>query len=206
MPPYKQSVDETTSLIVLACCVAALVSISLYRIFNRQKGTWSNQVMYDPLWGFTDKPRRRQGARARKTNVPVKPKKSQCSDSSGETECRRVLEAYFKKPFKKIRPMFLRNPIQTGRNLELDCYNDELKLAVEYNGIQHYKFCNYFHKSYEHFKTQQYRDVIKQNMCAQNGIVLIEVPYTVKIKDIEAYILDELARKNFLEKSSQKRF
>jgi hypothetical protein len=35
--------------------------------------------------------------------------------------------------FKSVRPGWLENPL-TGRNLELDCYNEYLKLALEYNG------------------------------------------------------------------------
>lgn len=113
------------------------------------------------------------------------------SSSSGEAECKRVLEKYFNKPFHKYRPNFLNNPI-TDNNLELDCYNEEVGLAVEYNGAQHYKYTPYFHKSKEAFHNQQYRDYIKRDLCKKNGIRLIEVPYTVKIHDIENYILGKL--------------
>lgn len=113
------------------------------------------------------------------------------SSSSGEAECKRVLEKYFNKPFHKYRPNFLNNPI-TDNNLELDCYNEEVGLAVEYNGAQHYKYTPYFHKSKEAFHNQQYRDYIKRDLCKKNGIRLIEVPYTVKVHDIENYILGKL--------------
>ena len=69
-------------------------------------------------------------------------------ESKGEKECRKVLENLFNKPFSKSRPDFLRNPVTGGNfNLELDCYNQELSLAVEYNGIQHYKYVPYFHRN-----------------------------------------------------------
>ena len=58
--------------------------------------------------------------------------------SKGEQKCKETLEKIYGKEFLCVRPDFLRNP-ETNRKLELDCYNEELKLAVEYNGIQHYK-------------------------------------------------------------------
>ncbi len=119
-------------------------------------------------------------------------------ESKGEIECKRVLEKIFKKSFPKDRPNFLRNPVTGGNfNLELDCYNKDLKLAVEYSGKQHYVYTPYFHKNKESFTNQKYRDYMKKTMCKDNGIILIEVPYTVEIKDIESFILKELRNNNF---------
>lgn len=113
-------------------------------------------------------------------------------ESKGEIECRRVLQSLFKKPFPKARPNILRNPVTSengfDNNLELDCYNEELKLACEYQGIQHYKYIPYFHRTRDAFTNQKYRDHMKKEMCMKNGIRLIEVPYTVKVPDIESYI------------------
>ena len=50
--------------------------------------------------------------------------------SRGERKCKRIIQKIFRKPFTKIRPDFLKNP-ETNRNLELDLYNEELKIAVE---------------------------------------------------------------------------
>ncbi|MDB4726515.1 hypothetical protein OAF54_03670 [bacterium] len=121
-----------------------------------------------------------------------KPKK----DSSGEIECKRVLEKLFNKPFNKIRPNYLRNPVTSTKasshNLEIDCYNDELKLGVEYNGRQHYEYVPFFHRNKDAFYNQKYRDELKRIYCKENGIKLIEVPYTVKVPDIENYIIKQL--------------
>lgn len=117
-------------------------------------------------------------------------------ESRGEIECRKVLENIFKKPFIKTRPSFLRNSVtsdeDTDINLELDCYNEDLKIACEYNGIQHYKYNPFFHKTKDSFQNQKYRDYMKRDLCVKNGIKLIEVPYTVKIEDIESFIKKEL--------------
>jgi hypothetical protein len=51
--------------------------------------------------------------------------------------CHIILEILTGRQFMSVRPYWLKNP-ETGRNLELDCYNEEYRLALEYNGVQHY--------------------------------------------------------------------
>lgn len=108
--------------------------------------------------------------------------------SKGERICREVLEDIYKKPFPCVRPNFLKNP-ETKRNLELDCYNEELKLAVEYNGIQHYKWPNFTGQTKEAFIKQVRRDRYKVDTCDANGVYLITVPYNVPHDRIRDYIL-----------------
>lgn len=64
--------------------------------------------------------------------------------SEVEYLCKKTIEKITKKEFFKVRPTFLKNP-ETNRNLELDLYNEELKLAIEFNGYQHYNFSPKFH-------------------------------------------------------------
>lgn len=117
------------------------------------------------------------------------------SESIGERECRRVLEKLFKKQFIKKRPDFLKNTV-TGSNLELDCYNEELKIACEYNGRQHASYVPIFHKNKEAYYNQKYRDLMKKQLCAQNGVFLIEVPHNVSVDKIEGFIINELKKHN----------
>ena len=105
--------------------------------------------------------------------------------SKGERLCKRVIQRLFKRSFTKIRPDFLKDPT-TKRNLEIDLYNDSLKLDIEYNGIQHYEYTKRFHKTYSDFRRQQERDVLKKRLCKENGILLIVVPYNTSC--IPAYI------------------
>jgi hypothetical protein len=125
-----------------------------------------------------------------------KPKKS--TDSKGEIICRNYLEKFFNRPFKKARPDILRNPVTDNFNLELDCYNPELNLAVEYNGVQHYKYTPFFHKTRDAFHNQKYRDYLKRDLCSKNGIKLIEVPYTVEKTEIEKYLKEKLVTMGYL--------
>ena len=116
--------------------------------------------------------------------------------SKGEYACKVALEKIFRRPFYKIRPEFMKNNV-TGKNLELDLYNPELKLCIEMNGKQHYHYTPFFHKNNEAFLNQKYRDEIKKFKCRDNGINLIEVPYTVKTEEIENYLIGELRKLNY---------
>ena len=108
--------------------------------------------------------------------------------NKSEEKTRLIFERLFGVKFTKDRPDFLKR--SNGRNLELDGYNKEMRLAFEYDGIQHYKFVPYFHRTYDNFIKQQERDREKDQMCRENGITLIRIPYFVT--DIENYILDNL--------------
>jgi len=158
--------------IALGLCVLTILILAIFRM--GKKGTWSSSYV-----------------------SPPKPSRRPPQESKGEVECRRVLEEFFSRPFSKDRPDFLRNPVTSNgldsNNLELDCYNPELKLAVEYNGIQHYKYIPYFHKSKDAFQNQKYRDYMKKEICEKNGITLIEVPYTVKVPEIKSFLLNKLS-------------
>ena len=161
--------------IVVFVCIVFILTFALFRI--GKKGSWSSSYTYD--W---KKQPNRKGHR-----------KGPPKESRGEAECRRVLHKHLKKPFPNCRPDFLRNPVTGGRfNLELDCYNDLLKLAVEYNGAQHYKYIPYFHKNKEAFINQKYRDDMKRRICIENKINLIEVPNTIPVEKIESYLLEKL--------------
>ena len=123
------------------------------------------------------------------TNIPHK-KPAKCSTkkcSKGESITCKTLEQIYGVPFITARPDFLKNP-ETGENLELDCYNEELGIAAEYNGIQHYLWPNYTDQTEEQFHNQLRRDEFKINQCDLNGVYLITVPYEVPYDSIPKYI------------------
>ena len=55
----------------------------------------------------------------------------------------RVMSRFGPFLFPNVRPEWLKNP-ETNRNLELDCYNRDLQVAFELQGIQHYEPRSYF--------------------------------------------------------------
>ena len=132
---------------------------------------------------------------ASKSNAPpvATPHVEGKRSSKGEEECRRVLEDIFKAPFPSVRPDWLQNRV-TNTCLELDCYNSSYGIACEYNGKQHYSFVPLFHKTKEDLRNQQYRDELKRMMCAELGIKLIQVPYTVPLDKIQQHIMNELQK------------
>ena len=114
------------------------------------------------------------------------------SNNVSEEKCREIFHSIFRgHDFSSVRPDFLRNP-ETGRCLELDGYCSELKLAFEYNGIQHYKFPNPFHRTRGEFEAQQRRDKFKTGRCRDLGIDLIEIPYQMNSR-LEEYIREQLS-------------
>ncbi|MDR3570657.1 MAG: hypothetical protein P4L81_00435 [Candidatus Pacebacteria bacterium] len=118
--------------------------------------------------------------------------------ASGELETKAALERILGVKFIKLRPPWLRNTVhQTGRNLEIDCFNEALGIAVEHNGQQHYKF-GVFHKTLEEFTAQVQRDALKRQVCEARGLVFIVVPYTIPRKGIEAFLLRELTQRGVL--------
>lgn len=107
--------------------------------------------------------------------------------SKREEKCREILERIYQRKFPNIRPSWLKNP-ETGRLLEIDCYNDDLKIGLECNGIQHYVYPNFTGQSKKEFEAQIRRDNYKVDCCDSNGVYLITVPYNVPDNQLEKYI------------------
>lgn len=110
-----------------------------------------------------------------------------CNETINERTCRKIFEFIFNKQFPKRRPGLLKHK----NNLELDGYCEELKLAFEYNGEQHYRFIDYFHKTQERFEDDQERDRVKNRLCEENDVQLITIPYTVKYLDLYSFIIEQ---------------
>lgn len=62
-----------------------------------------------------------------------------------------------------------------GERLELDIYLPELDLAIEVQGRQHYVFTPHFHNDHNGFSGQLRRDREKRDICARNGVCLLEI-------------------------------
>lgn len=98
---------------------------------------------------------------------------TKCNDGWGESLCRAVLEKSFGKSFDRVRPTDLRSP--KGIPLELDCFNKELGIALEHQGLHHIKRQPNW-QTEEQFKLCQQHDQLKRAYCNKNGILLIEIP------------------------------
>lgn len=111
-----------------------------------------------------------------------------CSSGLSERLCRAMFEAIFGKKFPKYRPLWLKN--SRGKRMELDGYCEELKVAFEYHGIQHFTETPHFHRKIS-LDMRRKDDKTKQLLCKQNYVALIEVPYNVKPEKLQKFIYSQ---------------
>lgn len=121
-----------------------------------------------------------------------------CSIFISERICRAYFEKIFVKEFPKCRPKWLKTP--KGTLLELDGYCEELGIAFEHQGEQHYRtsMSNKFYIPKEKLQQIQSRDEIKRRLCILNGVLLIEIPALgvfIKRKDLQSFLMSELCNK-----------
>lgn len=93
-----------------------------------------------------------------------------------EHVCRFWFQAFTMRSFVSCRPSFL-------ERLELDGYCKAHELAFEYQGIQHYQYVPFMHKTKHEFKLQKERDDRKKLLCKRHGVYLIDVPYWYNFHD-----------------------
>jgi hypothetical protein len=68
-----------------------------------------------------------------------------------------------------------------GVLLEYDIGIASKRLLVEYNGLQHYEYPNFFHKTKGEFLLQQEHDSMKAQLALDHGWELIIVKYNEKV-------------------------
>ena len=112
-----------------------------------------------------------------------------CQLHLNERTCTRIMAHLYGREFPKKRPAWLRSTEGDCGQMELDGYCEELQVAFEYQGKQHYEFTPYWHKTIERFKAQQRRDELKVQLCAEHGVDLLIVPYTIPYADLAKHIL-----------------
>ena len=117
-----------------------------------------------------------------------------CSSYKSERLCRQYFQSFlgYNFPTKRLKCM---------EKLEFDGYCEEFHLAFEYQGKQHFERVPHFHKEDDALEKQQERDIKKKELCKQNGITLIEIPYAYNSRnpdELENYILKQLLITKFL--------
>ena len=68
-------------------------------------------------------------------------------------------------------------------NIKINKNIPETGIIFEYDGIQHFRFIPYFHKTEEKFNSQILRDKEKNLYCRKNNIKLVRIPYTSKTEE-----------------------
>ena len=122
---------------------------------------------------------------------------TRCTSTISEEICRVLFEEYFEKKFPKRRPAWLVN--DRGNQMELDGYCQELGLAFEFNGRQHYEVIEYFKMTSETLKVRQKDDTKKKLLCRQNNVILVIIKQTLcksNINDFKKVIINECKNNN----------
>jgi predicted lactoylglutathione lyase len=97
-----------------------------------------------------------------------------CSDGIGERICREYFEQLFNRKFPKKRPNWLLSA--KGTRMELDGFCEELGLAFEHHGLQHYKILKKFGMDEQKLVRRRSLDSMKRELCKANNVLLVEVP------------------------------
>ncbi len=112
--------------------------------------------------------------------------------SKSEEIARVVFQTLFGRKFKKVRPEWLRYP-QTGRLLELDGYNADLKIAFEYQGAQHRDW-QIGNEGKVWLQKRLERDEWKRKQVRAQGISLVELWDTTPYEDFGPEIRNQLLK------------
>lgn len=112
------------------------------------------------------------------------------TESVAENLVRDLIEIHFNKKFPSVRPDFLKSRF-SQKNLELDMYNHEMKLAFEYNGIQHYEPIY----GEERLQVSLRNDQEKIQLCQQQGVDLIVIKYANNHSSDKSLFLKEIVEK-----------
>ena len=102
--------------------------------------------------------------------------------TSRERFVKNLLEHATNLTWEKKRPAWLKT--DAGKILELDCFSEQLQMAVEYNGDQHYKLCRFNKNDPKILQEQQDNDKQKAELCQKNNVKLLVIPFWLKKEQI----------------------
>lgn len=105
------------------------------------------------------------------------PRCANSGNSTGEKICREIFESIFSKIFIKSKPSWL-------MGLELDGYCEEIEIAFEYHGHQHYRASKGIFGGEKAFADQIKRDELKIDLCS-NKVKLIVIPFFDNLNNIK---------------------
>jgi len=108
--------------------------------------------------------------------------------SKSEQKFRETIEELLNVEFPRKRPQWLLN--ENDNRLELDGYSEDLGIAFEYQGYQHFEKMYYDRK--ETFEKRQKHDKIKKEACKKKGIILLCPTYELDESEYEDFIRENV--------------
>ncbi len=115
-----------------------------------------------------------------------------CGSGVRERLCRNYFEELTHQSFPKSKPKWLVN--SRGNRMELDGYSENLKLAFEHQGEQHYRAVEHFNRRDETLTQRIADDLQKKTLCQQHGVTLIAIPYTVESEKLLDWIVEAISQ------------
>ena len=76
--------------------------------------------------------------------------------------------------------------------LRFDYYLPQYHLCIEFNGIQHYEYVEYFHRNKAQFQQQIYKDGLKEKYCQDNSISFLELPCDLTVSEVQSRLMNTL--------------
>ncbi len=108
----------------------------------------------------------------------------------------KYVEFLLKEGFKSHRYVKEYYVLFQGIKLYFDFYLPELRVLIEVQGEQHYKFNKFFHKNEASFLDQKYRDSLKNQWANTNNFKLLQFSYKeipkLSVKSFRQKIIDIL--------------
>ncbi len=121
-----------------------------------------------------------------------------CRSSKGEIACRRVLDDLN----VNYQPQYIieENRIRINK-YKYDFYfvHNGNNYLLEYDGIQHFEYNDFFHKDVSTFEERKMIDVIKTKLAIDHGFKIIRIDYT---KNKQELVQTEISRALELDKST----
>jgi len=114
-------------------------------------------------------------------------------ESRGEGIVRELLEDVTERSFPRRGTNWLMNV--GGNKLIFDGYCEELEIAFEFNGRQHYEEVDYFTRS-RSFEQQVRDDQTKKRLCEEMGVKLIVIPHWMNEEEIRTCVYEQLESLN----------
>lgn len=114
----------------------------------------------------------------------------ECGSGVRERLCRHYFEKITGQLFPKSKPKWLINSL--GNRMELDGYCEEIGIAFEHQGEQHYRKVAHFNRRDETLARRIVDDAQKRNLCLEKRISLIEVPFHIPKNELSTYIFNHL--------------
>jgi len=120
-----------------------------------------------------------------------------CSTGIRERICKSIMEDILEVKLEKILHDWLINP-HTGYPMELDGHSSKRKIAFEYHGEQHYRKIKHWHIVPGQYEEQIYRDKTKRELCANNSVILITIPFHIHNNELPHFIYIQLEKRDVI--------